>query len=84
MGRRGMGGPGWGWGGGMAQSHTVYNETEFIEGTLAVQMYSKAEKELIWMAYGIKTVSENPQKRERDIPKKVEAIMKKYPVKPIE
>ena len=29
------------------------------------------------MAYGIKRVNDDPKKRERDIPMKVEAIMKK-------
>ena len=42
MGRtRGMRHPGWGWGGGMtmAQSHTVINETHYIEGTLMIEFF---------------------------------------------
>lgn len=85
MGRaRGMRHPGWGWGGGMtmAQSHTVINETSYIEGTLMIEFFDPDEEKLIWQAVGTKTVSEDPKKRETGIPKKVAAIMKKYPVQP--
>jgi len=85
MGHRGMRHPGWGWGGGMQmqQSHTVINETNYIEGTLMIDIFDKSDKKLIWQAIGTKTVSEDPKKREKGIPKKVAAIMKEYPVKPI-
>lgn len=85
MGGMGMGGmrnPGMGgWGGGMQQSHTVINETRYIEGTLMVEMFDPTTKNLIWQALGTNTVNENPKKRAKDIPKKVDAIMSKYPVK---
>ena len=81
MGRRGMMGPGWGWG--TAHSTTVINEREYLEGSLIVEAFDPDDKLLIWQAVGTKTVSEDPQKRAKGIPKKVEAIMKKYPVKPI-
>lgn len=85
MGRRGMRSPGWGWGGGMSmqQSHTVINETNYIEGTLMIELFDPKDKKLIWQAIGTKTVSEDPKKREKGIPKKVAAIMKVYPVQPI-
>lgn len=81
----GMRHPGWGWGGGMtmAQSHTVINERSYIEGTLMIELFDPDEKKLIWQAIGRKTVSEDPKKRQKDIPKKVSAIMSKYPVKPL-
>lgn len=85
MGHRGMRSPGWGWGGGMSmqQSHTVINETNYIEGTLMIELFDPKDKKLIWQAIGTKTVSEDPKKREKGIPKKVAAIMKVYPVNPI-
>lgn len=85
MGHRGMRSPGWGWGGGMGmqQSHTVINETNYIEGTLMIELFDPKDKKLIWQAIGTKTVSEDPKKREKGIPKKVAAIMKVYPVNPI-
>jgi hypothetical protein len=78
-GHRGMGG----WGAGTTQSHTVINETNYIEGRLMVEMFDVAEKKLIWQAIGTKRVSEDPKKREKGIPNKVAAIMREYPVKPI-
>ena len=78
---RGMGGPGWGWG--ATQSHTVINETNYLVGTLMIEMFDIEDKKLIWQAIGTKTISENPKKRERGIPNKVAAIMREYPVKPI-
>ena len=80
MGRAGMRGPGWGWG--TAHSTTVINETQYLQGSLIIEAYDKDDKLLIWQAIGTKTVNEDPQKRARDIPKKVTAIMKKYPVDP--
>ena len=79
MGRRGMGGPGWGWGGGHSTTHIT--ESQYLEGTLMIEMFDPDTKKLIWQAMGTKTVNENPQKRAKDIPKKVGAIMHKYPVK---
>lgn len=87
MGGMGMGGMrnpgmgGWGGGMGMAQSHTVINETRYIEGTLMIEMFDPNSKNLIWQALGTNTVNEDPKKRAKDIPKKVNAIMSKYPVK---
>lgn len=85
MGARGMRHPGWGWGGGMnmSQSHTTINETNYIEGTLMIELFDPDEEKLIWQAIGKKRVSEDPKKRETGIPKKVAAIMKAYPVKPL-
>jgi len=83
MGRRGMRMGGGGMGMGMSQSHTVINETNYIEGTLMVEMFDPDDKKLIWQAIGTKTVNEDPKKREKGIPKKVAAIMNEYPVKPL-
>jgi hypothetical protein len=85
MGMGGMRHPGWGWGGGMhmSQSRTVINETRYIEGTLMIEFFDPVEKKLIWQALGKKTVNEDPQKRARDIPRKVAVIMSKYPVKKV-
>jgi uncharacterized protein DUF4136 len=80
-GHRGMGGPSWGWG--ATQSHTVINETNYIEGKLMVEMFDVEDKKLIWQALGTKRISEDPKKREKGIPKKVAAIMKTYPITPL-
>lgn len=80
-GRGGMQSPGWGWG--TTHSTTTINESNYLVGTLMIEMYDKIDQKLIWQAIGTKTVSEDPKKRESGIPKKVAAIMREYPVKPI-
>jgi hypothetical protein len=74
-------GPGWGWGGGMTT--TTYRDYDYTEGTLVISMFNPKTENLIWTSVGTKTVGENPQAREKRIPKVVAAIMSKYPVKPM-
>ena len=74
-------GPGWGWGGGMTT--TTYRDYDYTEGTLVVSVFDKLDEKLIWTGVGKKTVGENPAAREKNIPRVVAAIMKKYPVKPM-
>lgn len=81
MNRRGMAGPGWGWG--STHSTTRINETQYLEGSIIVEMYDIDDKKLIWQAIGTSRISEKPEKRAKDLPKKIKAIMKKYPVKPL-
>ncbi|MCU4177780.1 DUF4136 domain-containing protein [Carboxylicivirga sp. N1Y90] len=75
-------GPGWGWG--MGHSSTVIDEYDYNEGTLVVDIFDAKEKKLIWEGIGKNTIDENPQARERNIPKAVEAIMKQFPIKPVQ
>lgn len=80
MGMGGMRNPGMG-GWGMGTSHTVINETRYIEGTLMIEMFDPVDKKLIWQALAVKTVSEDPKKRAKEIPITVEKIMSKFPAK---
>ena len=80
-------GPGWGWGGGyggMGHSTTPYSTYDYTVGTLVVDVFSKADKKLIWEGVGTKTVDDDPQTRDDSTPKAIAAIMKQYPVQPIE
>lgn len=88
----GYGGMGWygGYGGGyggmgmgMGTSSTTYSENDYLEGTLVVDVFDKAEKKMIWQSVGQKTVEENPKKAEKNTPKVAAAIMKPFPIKPI-
>ncbi|MEA3477703.1 MAG: DUF4136 domain-containing protein [Bacteroidota bacterium] len=74
-------GPGWGWGGGMAT--TTYNTYDYTVGTLVCDVYDTQDEKLIWEGVGKGTVSDNPQKREANIPKAVSKIMAQYPVQPV-
>ncbi|SFU02173.1 protein of unknown function [Algoriphagus locisalis] len=85
----GMGyGPRWGWGMGvggmgMASATTTYNEDDYTEGTLVVDMYDESGKKLIWQGVLTSVVQEKPEKREKTIPKKIKKLMKEYPVDPM-
>jgi len=77
-------GPGWGGPGmGMSMSTTTVSEYNYTVGTLVVDIYHASDEKLIWEGIGSGTVNSNPQKREKNTPKTVAAIMAPYPVKPI-
>ncbi len=82
-------GPGWGWyggygGAGMGSSSTTYSESDYLVGTLVVDVFNKTDKKLIWQSVGQGTVDENPNNREKGAAKAAAAIMKPFPIKPIE
>ncbi len=83
----GMGAAGWGWGMGagvgMGSSTTSYSEDDYQEGTLVVDAYDGSSKKLIWQGTSQSVVQKKASKRDKTIPKKVSALMKKYPVKPL-
>jgi len=76
------GGGGWGWGNG--SSTTTYSESDYLEGTLVFSLFDAESKNLIWQGVATKTVSENPKKREKNIPKVATKLMKKFPIMPVE
>jgi len=82
-------GAGWGWGYGgyggvgMGASTTTYNENDYLEGTLVVDVFDAKTKKLIWQSVGSKTIDENPKNAERNVAYIAEKMMKPYPVQPI-
>lgn len=73
---------GWGWGGGYAT--TNYSESDYLQGTLVFNVFDEESKELVWQGVATKTVTENPDKREKTIPKAVSKLMKKFPIAPVQ
>ncbi len=76
-------GRGWGMGYrgmGMGSLTTTYSQDDYKEGTLVVDMYDEAGKNLVWQGVITTTVKEKPEKREKSIPKKISKLMKEYPV----
>jgi hypothetical protein len=69
-----------GWGGGYAS--TSYSQSDYLQGTLVMDVFDGASKEQIWQAVATKTVNPKPEKREKSIPKGVKKIMKKFPIAP--
>ena len=59
------------------------NTYDYNVGTLVVDVFDKANEQLIWESAGQGTIDENPQNRDKTIPKAVAKIMSTYPVPPI-
>lgn len=76
----GYAGPSWGWGNGVAT--TNYVENDYKQGTLVMDALDGSTKKLIWQGTLQSVVNENPQKREKSIPKKIGKLMDKFPVNP--
>lgn len=70
---------GWGWGGG--QSSTTYSENDYLQGTFVIDFYDSDTEKLVWQGVHSKAVTENPQKREKTIPKSVKKVLKNFPPK---
>jgi hypothetical protein len=70
-----------GWGGGYAT--TTYSESDYLQGTLVMDVFDGESKDQIWQAVASKTINEKPEKREKSIPKGVKKIMKKFPIAPV-
>jgi hypothetical protein len=73
-------GPGYGWGGG--HSTTSIQEYDYQVGTLVCDVFDRQDKKLIWEGIGTGEINENPKNRDKNIPKTVQAIMSKFPVRP--
>lgn len=71
-------GVGWGWG--MGYSTTSYHEYDYMVGTLVCDVFDSKTKKLIWQGVVAGELDENPKTRERNIPRVVNELMKRYPV----
>ena len=49
-----------------------------------MDVFDGESKKQIWQGIATSTVSENPDKREKNIPKKINALMNKFPVEPVQ
>ncbi len=74
-------GPGYGWG--PSYSTTTVNTYEYLEGTLVCDVFDAKSKQLIWEGIATKTVDENPETRDKNIPIAVERLMRYYPLAPL-
>jgi hypothetical protein len=75
-------GPGWGWG--PSHSTTTVHEYDYQVGTLVVDVFDKKTESLIWESIGQGTIDDNPNNRDKNIPKAVAQIMEPFPVQPQE
>jgi len=78
-------GPGWGagwYGYGGTPSSTTYGSTSTVYvGQLDVSMYDSRQKQLVWRGIASKTLDPNakPDKKEKNINKAVQKLLKNYP-----
>jgi hypothetical protein len=71
------GGVGWGMGGGMASA----TSSTLQIGTLALDIYDQAGKQLIWKGTATKTLNppKDPDKKQKNLDKAVAKLLKNYP-----
>jgi Domain of unknown function (DUF4136) len=67
---------GWGYG----SATTTYSESDYLEGTLVMDVFDGTSENQIWQGIATATITENPAKREKTIPAKIGALMNKFPV----
>lgn len=80
----GTGGGPWGWGGGWGgfDSGTVTGQTSTItSGTLLIDLYDPAKKQLIWRGDATKTIDlkKDPDKNYKNLQKAMTKLFKNYP-----
>lgn len=76
-------GPGYGWGGGMSTT-TVYNEIEYTEGTLVINIFDAKHKILIYEAIAVKNGSKDLSGDQRLVELITRSMMYNFKVKPVD
>jgi Domain of unknown function (DUF4136) len=79
-------GPGWGgrWYGAGGMGTTYGSTSTVYVGQLDLSMYDSAQKELVWRGVASKTLDPKakPEKKQKNITKAVQKLLKKYPPPP--
>jgi len=74
----GMGGYGYrGWGGGMGSATTT--ESEYVVGTLVVDIFDKTGKNLLWRGIAQDEASDKPEKNIKKVAKASDKMFKDFP-----
>lgn len=74
-------GYGYGWGGGMAS--TTYQENDYLAGTLVMDVFDEDSGDMVWQGVAKGTVTEDPERRKKTIPRTANLLMNKFPIEPI-
>lgn len=69
-----------GWGAGYGSAQTTYQEDDYLEGTLVMDVFDDKDKQQIWQGIAVSTIAEKPEKRDKTTPKKIKMLMAKFPV----
>ena len=62
---------------------TSYSENQYLKGTLVMDVLDSETKNLVWQGVASGTIKENPEKRDKSIPKSIKKLMKKFPIQPV-
>ncbi len=74
--------PSWGWVTGACIKCEVYNEFDYVKGTIVLDVYDCSNRSLLWQGVNARILKDHPAKREKTIPKHVGKMMKQFPIKP--
>ncbi|MBU3926663.1 MAG: DUF4136 domain-containing protein, partial [Bacteroidetes bacterium] len=69
---------GYGWGPGF--SSTTVTSRDYVQGTLLIDIFQLSGKKLVWQGIGTGEVDENLATRDRNLPKHVSRIFKRFPI----
>lgn len=69
---------GYGWGPGY--STTTVRKVKYTQGTLIIDIFELEGKKLVWQGIGTGEVTKDLDKRDRDLPKNIAHIFRKFPV----
>jgi len=80
-------GPGWGggwYGGGMSTSSTYGSTSTVYVGQLDLSIYDLAQKQLVWRGVATRTLDPKakPEKKQKNITKAVQKLLKNFPPQP--
>lgn len=66
--------------GGTDAASTTYYDEELLRGHLIMDVFDESTSGKIWQGIASGLINEKPEKRAKEIPKSVAALMKKFPV----
>ncbi|MCF8349496.1 MAG: DUF4136 domain-containing protein [Bacteroidales bacterium] len=69
---------GYGWGPGF--STTTITSRDYVQGSLLIDIFELKTKKLIWQGIGTGEVDEDPATRDRNLPKSISHIFRRYPI----
>jgi hypothetical protein len=70
--------PTWGWG--VQATNYNYDTQDYYKGTLVLDVFDQKTKKQIWQAVGSRRINENPEKREKNIPKIASLMLRSFPI----
>ncbi|MFK5855302.1 MAG: DUF4136 domain-containing protein [Bacteroidota bacterium] len=71
---------GYGWGPGYYGGGTTITSVNYVQGTLIVDIFETKNKKLVWQGMGVGTVDDNLAKRDKNLPRNISHIFRKFPI----